>query len=88
MSVAYLIRMMEELEHMPKLAGFELASCKLSPMNEIDQIEQRINSSLCFRLKEGIVIDTDSSISLKCSRLGKMRKLMKGLKILKPVKNK
>jgi len=87
MSVAHLIRMMEKLEHMPKLAGIELESCKLSPMNEIDQIEQHIKSSPCFRLEKGIVLNADTSISLKCSKLGKIWKLIKGLKIQKPDKN-
>jgi len=86
MSVAHLLGLVGELEQMPKIAAFELVKCKLSPMNEIGQIEQRIKSSPCFRLDNSIVLDADSSISLKCSRLGKIMKLIKGLKILKSVK--
>ena len=71
MLVAHLIQMMGELEQLPKLAVFELVKCKLYPMNEIYQIEQRIKSSSCFRLNNSILIDSDSSISLTCSRLGK-----------------
>jgi len=66
MSVEHLNRLVEEQEHETKRGVFKLVRYRLSPMNQIDCIEQCIKSSLCFHLDNNIVKNEDSSILLKC----------------------
>jgi len=64
MSVAHLNRLVEEREHETECVVFKLV--QISPINQIDCIEQCIKSSLCFHLENNIVKNEDSSILLKC----------------------
>ena len=65
-SVAHLNRLMEELERMAKCVVFKLVQSRLLPMNQIDCIEQRIKSSLCFRQEINIVKNEFLAFLLKC----------------------
>jgi len=66
MPVAHLNRLVEEQEHETKCVVFKLVRYRLSPVNQIDCIEQCIKSAPCFHLENNIVKNENSSILLDC----------------------